>query len=268
MSRAPTRAVFFDVDDTLVDFAAAARQGLIAAVGTDVSYDEWLTLSAEHYPRYTRGEVDFQTMRTTRMAELLDGLGRDGSGAADIEARRISAMEATYALFPDALPTVAEMRRRGLLVGLITNNEGQHQRRKLQLTGLAELFDEVVISGEVGVAKPAAEIFELACARMGVSPAAAVHVGDRLRDDALGATAAGLQGVWLARPEVVDPVAAAAQAEAAGVPMIHGLEQLAAVLDPALITVPARSGWHSDQPMSDPGGRACSRARGATSSSS
>jgi putative hydrolase of the HAD superfamily len=49
------------------------------------------------------------------------------------------------------------------------------------------------------VAKPEAEIFRLACERLGVQPAEAAHVGDRLDLDAEGATAAGLRGVWLDR---------------------------------------------------------------------
>lgn len=226
-------AVFFDVDDTLVDFDAAARLGFLEALGEDVAYETWLALCIEHYPRYTRGEVDFQTMRHERMMALLAGLGRpaDRATATRLEARRMSTMESAYALFPDALPCLDEMRARGLPVGLITNNEGQHQRRKLRRTGLDEVVDEIVISGEVGVAKPDPAIFELACARLGVEPGDAAHAGDRLIDDALGATRAGLRGIWLARPEAIDAGVARDRADGAGVGVIRGLGELPGLLD-------------------------------------
>ena len=84
-------AVFFDVDDTLVDFAAAASAGLIEAVpGAD--YADWLAMAQSHYDRYTSGELDFQTMRDQRMAAFLAGLGRpaDPQTAAAAEASRTS----------------------------------------------------------------------------------------------------------------------------------------------------------------------------------
>ena len=57
----------------------------------------------------------------------------------------------------------------------------------------------VVISGEIGVAKPHQAIFRRACRALGVHPAQAMHVGERLDIDAMGARDAGLHGVWLDR---------------------------------------------------------------------
>lgn len=82
---------------------------------------------------------------------------------------------------------------------MITNNDGPHQRRKPAMVGLHDAFDAVAISGEIGAGKPDPAIFAHACAALRVAPAAAVHVGDRLDADALGALAAGLRGVLLDR---------------------------------------------------------------------
>ena len=57
----------------------------------------------------------------------------------------------------------------------------------------------MVISEDIGVAKPHPGIFEAACEAVGASPSACVLVGDRLELDALGARDAGLTGVWLDR---------------------------------------------------------------------
>jgi FMN phosphatase YigB (HAD superfamily) len=61
-------------------------------------------------------------------------------------------------------------------------------------------FDAIVTSGEVGVAKPDARIFEIAARLLGVPTAAAWHVGDSLSTDVAGAHNAGLAAaIWLNR---------------------------------------------------------------------
>ncbi len=192
-------AVFFDVDDTLIDYEAAALAAFRGALGPDAPYEEWLRLP--HFSRWTSGELGFQEMRDLRMADFLAQLGRDDEvgDAARLEALRFDALIGGCALYDDVLPCVSALRARGLKLGLITNNEPTHQRAKLAAVGLDGVFDAVVISGELGVAKPEPEIFAHACAKLDVEPAAALHVGDNRIADVAGAIGAGLRGVWLDR---------------------------------------------------------------------
>jgi putative hydrolase of the HAD superfamily len=219
------RAVFLDVDDTLVDFDRAARAALVATLGVDADYDLWRTL--EHFRRYESGELDFQSMLDLRMADFLAMIGRaaDVPSAAHFEARRFERLPQHYTLYDDVLPCLAALRGRGLLLGLITNNVASHQRDKITAVGLGDTFDTVVISGEVGVAKPNRAIFEHACATLSVPAHEAMHVGDNLRTDARGARDAGLRAVWLDRRGGV-PGGRESAAEL-GVAVINGLVQLA-----------------------------------------
>lgn len=224
-ARRAVDAVFFDVDDTLVDYAPAARAAFAAALGEDASYEQWLAL--DHFQRWLAGEfTDFDAFRTARMADFLTAIGRDAdrARAVELERERFARLPDRYALFDDVEPCLAALRGRGLRLGLITNNGGEHQRDKLARVGLAERFDAVFISDEQGVAKPDPAIFRRACADLGVEPAAAVHVGDNLVADAQGATAAGLRGVWLDRRAEHD-------GRPLGVPVIRGLAEL-----PAMVT--------------------------------
>lgn len=66
---------------------------------------------------------------------------------------------------------------------------------RLEREGLLELFDAVAFSEEVGYYKPAPQMFHHVLDRLGVEPARAAHVGDRLRTDVGGARAAGLVSV-------------------------------------------------------------------------
>jgi phosphoserine phosphatase len=101
--------------------------------------------------------------------------------------------------FTDARPALAELRRTHRLA-LVTNGASCLQREKLAGAGLAEEdFDAVVISGDVGVAKPRPEVFAHTLGLLGVGAAEAVMVGDSLERDVRGAEACGIRGVWLNR---------------------------------------------------------------------
>jgi len=220
----PIRAVFFDVDDTLVDYATTARLALDDAMGAAGEYELWQEISEPYFRRYDRGEIEFAAMRIERTAHFLRELGRedDSRRAADLETARFAALNRSFVLFDDVLPCLAALRERSLRLGVITNNDGPHQRRKLAAVGLADSFDAVAISGEVGAAKPDPVIFTYACAALGVAPNEAVHIGDRLNADALGATAAGLRGVWLDRRS--------AAGDERRVPVVSSLAELDALL--------------------------------------
>jgi len=91
---------------------------------------------------------------------------------------------------PDAVAACGRLRGRGLGLAVVSNwDVGLHDA--LASVGLEESVDTVVTSAEVGVPKPAPEIWAVALDRLGVSPGRAVHVGDS-DADAEGARAAGL----------------------------------------------------------------------------
>lgn len=213
------KAVFLDVDDTLVDYQRAAQAAFAAAVGSLDRYDEFNQL--DHYHRFLNGELDFQSARELRMAAFLELVGReaDGARAAEFERVRYEGLSHHYTLFDDALPCLEQLRERDLLVGVITNNESVHQRAKLAAVGLDQLVDAIVISDEFGVPKPDRRIFAHACELLGVRADEAVHVGDNATADAEGAHAAGLRALWLDRAGVRDD-------RTRGYAVISGLHEL------------------------------------------
>jgi putative hydrolase of the HAD superfamily len=86
---------------------------------------------------------------------------------------------------------VREIRRGGVLTGLISNSwSTAHYDRDL----LAELFNEIVISAEVGLHKPQPEIYRLAAERLAVEPAECLFVDD-LRENCVGAEAVGMTAI-------------------------------------------------------------------------
>jgi HAD superfamily hydrolase (TIGR01509 family) len=100
---------------------------------------------------------------------------------------------------PAVTATLEGLRGLGLRLAVVTNGEGAAQRAKLARAGLEGLVDAVVVSGEVGVSKPAAALFERALAALGLGAAQALHLGDDPVRDVDGARRAGLTAWWVAR---------------------------------------------------------------------
>jgi len=204
------RAVLFDLDGTLMDHEAARMAGLQAHLaewlpGAQAHElvrldDEWRRLEALHYDEYTAGVCSFAEQRRRRVRGMHEALGwAIGSDEAADEwfMAYLGHYREAWSTFEDAPPALAALAaaRPEVELGVVTNGEGEPQRAKLAAIGLLEHFPVVIASGELGVAKPQAAIFHVACERLGVEPAQAAHVGDRHDLDALGAAAAGAAGV-------------------------------------------------------------------------
>jgi putative hydrolase of the HAD superfamily len=195
--------ILFDIDDTLLDSTSASRAAaaaLHARAGVELPLDEflsaWSGASDRVYARYLSGDIDFQEQRRVRIREVVDGSLGDAA-ADELFALYEHAFEAAWALFPDASECFAALA--GHRLGVVSNGQSKQQRRKLDALGITQRFAGIVISGDIGVRKPAPEIFLHACTLMDASPHDALYVGDRYDIDALGARGAGLVGVWLDR---------------------------------------------------------------------
>jgi HAD superfamily hydrolase (TIGR01549 family) len=99
-------------------------------------------------------------------------------------------------LYEDAVHTLEALRPRFKL-GLITNGPVWTQRPKIERFRLVEYLDLLIVSEEVGVAKPDPAIFQIALERLGVQPSEALFVGDSPEHDLRGAAAAGMPCVWM-----------------------------------------------------------------------
>lgn len=98
-------------------------------------------------------------------------------------------------LLPGAVETLRELKRRGYLLGAVTNGVSSLQNIKLDTAGIRDLFDVVVVSGDIGIYKPDRRIFDEACRRAGVKNEEALFVGDHPVNDIDGALGAGMPAI-------------------------------------------------------------------------
>lgn len=122
-------------------------------------------------------------------------------------------MLSTWHAYDDTVPTLQALQASGIRTCLLSN-AGVPIRTVLDREGLAGLYDEIVLSYEVGCVKPQRRIFEIALERLGMSASEVLMVGDNANDDG-GATHLGMRTLILPRT--------------AG--RVHGLSAVTALVD-------------------------------------
>lgn len=102
-----------------------------------------------------------------------------------------------FQLFPYVKEMLQSLKTCGAGVYLLSNAQACFTRDELDETGLTPLFDEIILSSEVGWKKPSEKIFKIAFDRFSLRPQDCVYVGNDLRDDVLGANAVGMKTVYI-----------------------------------------------------------------------
>ncbi|WP_055564458.1 HAD family hydrolase [Streptomyces atriruber] len=204
----PIKAVVWDIDDTIFDYARAdsagmhahlAAEGLLERYGSaEHALDRWRELTERHWARFGAGGMTFQEQRRDRVRGFLEAPELSDDDADAWFGRYVGHYESAWSLFPDTVPTLdalaGEYRH-----AVLSNSALVVQDRKLTVLGVRDRFEVVLCAADLGVSKPAAEAFLAVCARLDLAPAEIAYVGDQPEIDARGARDAGLLGIWLDR---------------------------------------------------------------------
>jgi putative hydrolase of the HAD superfamily len=209
------QAIFFDLDDTLLDdergwrisvsstgSEIAGRHAGIDGNALAVAYaanSERLWRQFGAAPRTAEGQTSARELRLTIWRAVLAEFRPPLIGLAEeilhiYEGHR----RANYSCFPEVVPLLERLAS-VYPMAVITNGPSEGQREKLAVTGLDRYFQMVVTSNDIGVGKPDQAIFRHALDGLGVEACGALHVGDSLEADVLGAHNTGLTAVWLNR---------------------------------------------------------------------
>lgn len=203
--------ILFDADDTLFHFDAfAGLQRLFQQYDVQFSradYDDYQAINKPLWVDYQNGAIgalQLQHQRFESWAAKLDVT------AGDLNSGFLSAMAEICTPLAGAVDLLNALKGR-VKMGIITNGFTALQQARLERTGFLGVFDLLVISEQVGYAKPHPAIFDYALTQMG-NPARerVLMVGDNPDSDILGGINAGLATCWLnadnrAQPEGIHP---------------------------------------------------------------
>ena len=205
------KAIFFDLDDTLISFDGvstpvwqACCAETVARFALPVSPDalweavrackDWFWSDPE---RHRIGRLDNGAAQRGIVRDALAGLGIEHIEAAHFLADHyaIERQEAVC-LFPQSIETLTALRARGVRLALLTNGTTAEQRRKIERFGLEPYFERILVEGELGFGKPDHRFFTMALKQMGLAPEEVWMVGDNLSWEIVPAQALGLTAIW------------------------------------------------------------------------
>ena len=214
-------ACLVDAYDTIVtcDFSPL-RRGVPALAGIGVGTWE------EEYERIGPLLTDGRMSKAEAFGHILGqcGVQAPPGMVADMVRRDQELLLANARLFDDAIPFLRNLRDRGIKIAIVSNCT-ENTRPLLVATGVDRLADALILSCEVGAAKPTAEIFRYALDRLGVTADAAVFVDDQAGFCA-GSVAAGVRAVQILRRAPDGSAPAAGTAEIA---MVRSLPEVEAM---------------------------------------
>ena len=209
------QAFILDADNTLFDFDRAERAALREALGAggyqnypDDVFVRYHRINEELWKLFERGLVDQQELRTERFRRLIDELpGRGPAMPADPESvgqLYIDALSEKDFLLDHALEVLQGLAAEVPLL-LLSNGIASVQRRRIDRSGIGVYFKEILISTEVGIAKPDPGIFSLAIAKLNCRKEDILCVGDSPSSDIRGGHTAGIDTCWFAPWETAYP---------------------------------------------------------------
>lgn len=195
MAKLNVKAIFFDFDDTLQSRKGAYRlycESFLSKYFPNITNEERLKKLDEMEEHVDGGYKDredyfpelidlWQWDNHPPMQELFDSFNYD--------------FGKHVVMLDGAIDVLNEIKSRGYILGCITNGVSSLQNIKLDTTGIRDLFDVVVVSGDIGIYKPDRRIFDYAIRLAGVKNEESLYVGDHPINDIQGALGAGMQVV-------------------------------------------------------------------------
>jgi 5'-nucleotidase len=194
----PYQWILFDADDTLFSFDAyAGLRQMFAGFDLEFSLDDfsfYQTINKPLWVDYQDGKISAKELQNNRFIPWSQKLG---VSTQTLNSAFLTAMADICQPLPGARELIDGLTGK-VNLGIITNGFTELQQIRLERTGFSGAFSPVVISEQIGQAKPHVSIFEHAFSLMG-HPAkeGILMVGDNLHSDILGGINAGIDTCWL-----------------------------------------------------------------------
>ncbi len=193
--------ILFDADDTLFDYAKAEEQALESAftafgVTLETGHVElYQEINHRIWQSFERGEITLPELKIRRFEQLFEAAGLEGNPARFSASYLEGLAQGTY-LIDGAEQVVHDLHGRIGMV-IVTNGIQDVQRPRLAGSTLNGCFADMVISEEIGIAKPEPGIFDAAFSKMGNPDKHDVLiVGDSLTSDIRGGSNYGIDTCW------------------------------------------------------------------------
>jgi 5'-nucleotidase len=223
--------ILFDIDDTLLDFGYAARKAFTSMLAhLEIAeeshyYESYQVCNHAAWAALEAGKINAEQLRRQRFADFQEAVGLVGT----LDPAAMNALFLEHVIWhtlpvPGAAELLAHLQSR-VGMGVITNGLREVQRPRIQKAGMEPYFSAIVVSDEIGLAKPDPLFFAYAHEAIGLPPKEQVLVvGDSLVSDIRGGMDYGFAACWFNPGRKPNPTGTAMTYE------VDGLEQVSALL--------------------------------------
>ena len=204
------KAVFLDIDNTLLDFHLNAYYALVDAFDEcglkfeKENFDTFLKINNELWENIEKKVITSAELKVIRFQLVLKALNLTGDSAKIEELFRKKLYENAYAI--DGAMDILKYLGGKYRVFAASNAIENQQIARLKKANMYDLFEKLFISEGIGHDKPSKEFFDFCFDSVGdIKPNEAVMIGDSLTADIKGGKDYGLTTVWFNRDGKINP---------------------------------------------------------------
>ena len=207
------KAIFIDIDDTLLDYIPCCREAFDAAVeelkiknyeltipqSEDDLFQLFFEISGRLFSEAKHGLHTIAEVMELYPAEFCETAGYGAEAVEPFKHAFRAAWGKTHTLVPGAKETLEYLQNKGYRLFAASNSFGHLQRNRLEQAGILPFFEDTYISMDIGYDKPDIRFYEEALRRCGLQASEVLMIGDSMTTDVLGAQAAGMDALFFDR---------------------------------------------------------------------
>lgn len=196
--------LLFDADNTFLDFAKASKLSFFKTCEEynlncdEKTYKIYKKENAKIWELFENKEITAVEIRSLRFAKFFEAVHIKGINSLDFNTRYLQILIDVSEAYEGAIEFLEDLQGRYKL-SVITNGLKEVQRPRLNRLKMNHIFESIIVSDEIGVAKPDVKFFEYAYNTIPNPPLKSeiLVIGDNLKSDILGGQNFGVDTCWI-----------------------------------------------------------------------
>ncbi len=224
------KVLIFDADGTLFDFEQAEQQAFYAMLKdfdilpSNDLFESYLIENKKAWSDLEQGNITQEELKTRRFLGFIRVASLEGNAKA-YAASYMHHLSEQSILYPDALNIIEKLSKDYTLT-ILTNGLREVQHQRIRYSALRPYIKDVVISDELGIAKPNPKIIEYALKNINhLEKENVMIIGDSLTSDIQGGLNASITTVWYNPNRIINKTTIKPTHE------IHSLDELFMLLE-------------------------------------
>lgn len=194
------RAIFIDIDDTLLDYIPCCREAFEFALPEHPEYfDLFFEISGRLFSEAKHGLHTIAEVMELYPKEFIAAIGYPPEAVDPFKHAFRAAWGKTHTLVPGAKEMLENLQAKGYRLFAASNSFGHLQRSRLEQAGILPYFEDTYISMDIGYDKPDIRFYQEALRRCGLQPHEVLMIGDSMTTDVIGAQKAGMDALFFDR---------------------------------------------------------------------